>query len=136
MTDAVSFGSLLRLVVSLGVIIGVLLLVRRWAVRGHGPARGMLRVVARVPLGRSSSVAVVAMGDQHYLVGVAEQGVTLIDRVDGLIGPDADPEPETAQVRTPDLVTDDTWPRTGLVDRARRMTLRAPGRARGDAFDV
>jgi flagellar protein FliO/FliZ len=80
--DALTIGSLLRVVLSLAFVIGLLLLVRRWAVRGSGPARNLLKVVARVPLGRNASVAIIELRDRHYLVGIAEETVTLIDRLD------------------------------------------------------
>lgn len=41
-----------------------------------------MRVVARVPVARGAAVALVEVGRRHYLVGAAEHGVTLIDRLD------------------------------------------------------
>lgn len=152
--DALTIGSIARVVLSLALVVGMLLLVRRWAMRSSGSARNLLRVVARAPLGRNASVAVVELGDRHYLVGVAEENVSLLDRIDDLdlTSPSAG-EPAASNDDGPAVIsdsggrrsaaalfgsadTDDTWPRTGLVDRMRRMTLRAPGRVRGDAFEI
>lgn len=80
--DVISAGALARLIVSVIVIVVLLLGVKRWADRSGGRQRSGLRVVARVPVARGASVALVEVGRRHYVVGAGEHGVTLIDRLD------------------------------------------------------
>jgi flagellar protein FliO/FliZ len=44
-----------------------------------------MEVLARQPLTRAASLAVVRVGDRHLVVGVTEQSVTLIDEADGAL---------------------------------------------------
>ena len=76
-----TFGLLVRLILSLSVVIGGLLAVRWWGLRGGSRLRG-IKVVARAPLGRSASVAVLEVGSRRYLVGAAEQSVNLLAELD------------------------------------------------------
>lgn len=112
---------------SLAVIIGALLLVRRWARRQAGPTSGM-RIVSRTGITRGAVVAVVEIGARRFLVGAGEQGVSLLTELDphdvelSLVPThgSAAPSPvamESATPRTP-------GPRMGLVDRLRAMTVR------------
>lgn len=152
--DAISAGALVRLVVSVAVLVVALLAVKRWADRSGGRSRHGLRIVARVPLTRSSSMVLVELGERHYLVGAAEQGVTLIDRLDaddvralglGVEDQPTDPAPAPGRatisggVEPPrpgalafvDMTTGRSdGPGIGPLERLRRMTLRAPGRVR------
>ncbi|MBX6377790.1 MAG: flagellar biosynthetic protein FliO [Clostridia bacterium] len=45
-------------------------------------ARGRVELVARVPLGPRSAVAVVRAGRGYFLLGVTEERVTLLSRLD------------------------------------------------------
>ncbi|MEM9610065.1 MAG: flagellar biosynthetic protein FliO [Actinomycetota bacterium] len=149
--DAISTGALIRLVVSVAVLVVALLAVKRWADRSGGRSRSGLRIVARVPITRGSSVALVELGDRHYLVGAAEQGVTLIDRLEAedvrALGLGGQEEPAPSPDRTiaaggidppapgslafVDITTGRSdGPGIGPLERLRRMTLRAPGRVR------
>jgi flagellar biogenesis protein FliO len=78
--------SLGRLVLSLGLIVGALLLVRHWAARGKrglgGLSQSGLRVVSRTGLTRGSMVAVVETGGRMFLVGASDQGVRLLGELD------------------------------------------------------
>ncbi|MCP3935852.1 MAG: hypothetical protein GY708_10825 [Actinomycetia bacterium] len=76
-----TFEVVLRLVVALVIIVGGLLFVRWWTLRGGGRARG-IDVVARAQVGRSSSLVVVDVAGRRYLVGAAEQSVNLIAELD------------------------------------------------------
>ena len=71
----------LRLVIALAVVVGGLLLVRWWSLRGGPRGRG-IDVVARAQLGRSTSVVVVDVAGKRYLLGTAEQSVNLIAELD------------------------------------------------------
>jgi flagellar protein FliO/FliZ len=136
--------SLGRLLLSLGAIVGVLLLVRHWAQRGRGIGGGAgVRVVARTALTRSSVVAVVETDGRRFLIGAGDQGIRLL----GELEPDGTDEALAAHAATgalptaprgrgaaPSLLasaTDGRMPRTaarpwtGLLDRLRAMTVRS-----------
>lgn len=73
----------IRVVFSLSVILGLLWFVARTSNRRFGgAARSMVRVVARQPLARSASLAVVEVGDRVLVVGVSENGVSLLTEMD------------------------------------------------------
>lgn len=88
----VSVGELfIRLIVSLGVVVGVMA-AAAWALkrlgRGTGfgrnatPRRVRIEVVARQQLGRRSSVAVVRAGQRNLVLGITDQHVTLLADAD------------------------------------------------------
>ena len=73
----------LRVVFSLAVVIGLLWFVARTGTkRFGGAARSMVRVVARQPLARSASLAVVEVGERVLVVGISENGVRLLTEMD------------------------------------------------------
>jgi len=96
---------LVRVVVSLGVVLAVMAgaaaVLRRSGVVGTGPAgrRGMRRrgmpveVIARHGLSRTSSLAVVRLGERALVLGVTEHQVTLLTEVDPA-ELDAPPDPD------------------------------------------
>jgi flagellar protein FliO/FliZ len=87
---------LVRVVVSLGVVLAVMAgaaaVLRRSGVVGTtgmgGPRRGLRRrhvpieVIARHGLSRSSSIAVVRLGERALVLGVTEQSISLLKEVD------------------------------------------------------
>ncbi|MGE0879203.1 MAG: flagellar biosynthetic protein FliO [Acidimicrobiia bacterium] len=79
----VSTGALVvRLVVSLGLVLG-LMAVAAWAIRKRGTlsritGQSNLEVLARQPLGRSSSMVVVRVGEKAIVLGVTEQHVSVL----------------------------------------------------------
>ena len=109
-----------RLLPSLALIVGALLVVRRWAQRGTRGTGEEIRVRARAGLTRGAMVAVIEIGDQRYLVGASEHGVSLL----GELGADALPTyvPEEAATDAPPPTPD--RPRMGPIDRLRDMTVR------------
>jgi flagellar protein FliO/FliZ len=109
-----------RLVPSLALIVGALLLVRRWAQRGSGGGNAGIRVLARAGLTRGAMVAVVEVGEQRYLVGASEHGVSLLSEV-----PDSELPEELLQDAAMDVPLPQLdRPRMGLIDRLRDMTVR------------
>lgn len=73
----------LRVLVSLGAVLAVLWVARRWLTTGKGRARGKeITVVAKQGLGAKASVAVVEAGGTRYLLGVTEHAVTVLDRLE------------------------------------------------------
>ena len=74
--------ALLRMLPTLAVIVGALLLLRYWAQKGRGTSATPLRVVSRAGVGKGSVVAVVEVGGRRLLVGAADQGVSLLTELD------------------------------------------------------
>jgi flagellar protein FliO/FliZ len=77
--------TVLRVVVSLAVVVGVIWFVQRKFVRGGG-GKGRVRkraisIVARQSVGRNSSVAVVEFQGKQFLLGVTEHGISVLDQV-------------------------------------------------------
>jgi flagellar biogenesis protein FliO len=68
----------LRLAVSLGLVIGGLLAVKRFGRRTGRSARGAITVEARAGLAKGASVAVVTVAGQRFLLGVSEHAVSLV----------------------------------------------------------
>jgi flagellar protein FliO/FliZ len=74
---------ILRLVFSLAVVVGLLLLLAKVSSkRFRGSNGAMIRVIARQPLTRSSAVAVVNVADRLLVVGTTENEVRLLTELD------------------------------------------------------
>ena len=74
---------IIRLVLSLAFIAVVLLFAARLAKkRGLGQGNGLIEVVARQRMGRSSTVNVIRIADVVLVVGATEEQVTLLAEVD------------------------------------------------------
>jgi flagellar protein FliO/FliZ len=87
-------GSLLRVVVSLGLVLALLWVAARTLHKGRARAAGGVDVdvLARVPLAQKSSLAVVRLGDEALVLGVTESRVELLCRTSAA---DVTVEPET-----------------------------------------
>jgi flagellar protein FliO/FliZ len=69
----------IRLIVSLAIVVGLLLVIARFASRRFvGGTGSMVRVVHRQALSRASSVAVVTVGSRVLVLGTTEQQVSLL----------------------------------------------------------
>jgi flagellar protein FliO/FliZ len=74
---------IVRLILSLGFVALVLFYAARLAKkRGLGQGNGVIEVVARQRMGRSSTVNVVRVADLVLVVGATEEQVTLLAEVD------------------------------------------------------
>lgn len=74
---------IIRLILSLAFIAGVLLFAARLAKkRGLGQSTGLIEVVARQRMGRTSTLNVVRIADVVLVVGATEEQVTLLAEVD------------------------------------------------------
>ena len=79
-----------RLLLSLGIVIGLMWIaanvLRKRGFAGttsrRGPRGPQLELVARKPLGRNASIAVVRVGDRSLVVGVTDHQVTNLGEVD------------------------------------------------------
>ncbi|RBY89557.1 flagellar biosynthetic protein FliO [Blastococcus sp. TF02A-30] len=75
---------IIRLVLSLAFVAAVLLFAARLAKkRGLGQGNGLIEVVARQRMGRTSTLNVVRIADVVLVVGATEEQVTLLAEVDG-----------------------------------------------------
>lgn len=73
----------IRLVFSLAVVVGLLLLLARLgAKRFAGSAGSLVQVVHRQPLSRTSAVSVVTVGSRVLVLGTTEQQVTVLTELD------------------------------------------------------
>jgi flagellar protein FliO/FliZ len=74
---------IIRLILSLAFIAAVLLFAARLAQkRGLGQGNGLIEVVARQRMGRTSTLNVVRIADVVLVVGATEEHVTLLAEVD------------------------------------------------------
>jgi flagellar protein FliO/FliZ len=77
---------IIRLILSLGFIAVVLLWAARLAKKkGLGQGNGLIEVVARQRMGRSSTVNVVRIADVVLVIGATEEQITLLAEVDSEI---------------------------------------------------
>lgn len=93
-------GALLKMVVVLGgvsllayLLLGKVLPRAMRVPTGAGGQR-IMRVVDRLPIDQRRSILVVAVGDEHFMVGASEGGIHLISRLDAdqiPTAPEADP---------------------------------------------
>ncbi|WP_017935664.1 flagellar biosynthetic protein FliO [Nocardioides sp. Iso805N] len=73
----------LRLVFSLAVVVGLLLLLARFAGRRfQGRTGAAIQVVHRQPLSRGSGVAIVTIADRVLVLGTTEHQVTLLTELE------------------------------------------------------
>ena len=97
-----------RLVVSLAIVVGLLLLLARFGARRfRGHAGALVRVVHRQPLSRTSAVAVVTVGSRVLVLGTTEHQVSILTELDpeeieiGEAELEALAEPTPVPVRSP-----------------------------------
>ena len=117
---------LLRVLPAFLIVIGVPLGVFWWSRRVNAGPGQPLRVVAKATLGRNASVAVVNVGDHHYLVGASEHSVNLISELDDYETNNGTQVPATtAGALVPPSNTTEQ-PRMGFIRRIQQRTLRTP----------
>jgi flagellar protein FliO/FliZ len=75
--------TVLRVVVSLAVVVGVIWFVQRRFVRTSRTRsrKRPISIVARQSVGRNSSVAVIEFRGKEFLLGVTEHGISVLDSV-------------------------------------------------------
>jgi flagellar protein FliO/FliZ len=130
----------LRVVVSLGVVIGAIWFVQRRVTRGGGGSRAKraskpMSVIARQNLGPKASVAVVEFGGKRFLLGVTEHGIAVLDGTEAEVPAEVVVE-EPAAV-TPTAVTATAVTTTAVTRRAAsKQNSRDFALALGQAADV
>jgi flagellar protein FliO/FliZ len=88
----------IRLIVSLSIVVGLLLVLARVGARKfRGQAGALVRVVHRQPLSRTSAVAVVTVGSRVLVLGTTEHQVSILtelepEELDGEVTFDLDAE--------------------------------------------
>jgi flagellar protein FliO/FliZ len=99
---------IIRLILSLAFIGGVLLFAARLAKkRGLGQGSGLIEVVARHRLGRTSTLNVIRIADVVLVVGATEEQVTLLAELDSDVVDAAVQERSPARPSAADADTDD-----------------------------
>jgi len=136
-------GLVVRLVCSLAVVLGLLLLIARFAgKRFQGRVGAPVQILHRQPISRGSSVAVVSVGTRILVLGSTEQQVTLLTELEpdeigvDLTEPAADDMPEPARrpsspiATTPlagSLLSGQTWKQAlAVATRATRPNASVP----------
>lgn len=126
MSGGESLLLVLRMAASLALVLGLLVLLARYAARrglgrAHGPRGLQMEVLARQQLGRHSSMQIVRVGEQVLLLGVSDAGVRVLTHLsaadlEGESDPGSDPQDTQTRTttRTNTQITQDTD-----VDRAR-----------------
>lgn len=73
----------IRLIVSLAIVVGLLLLLARISARRFGSQKGALvQVVHRQPLSRTSAVSVVSVGSRVLVLGTTEHRINVLAELD------------------------------------------------------
>ena len=73
----------IRLVVSLTIVVGLLLVLAKFGARKfRGNAGALVHVVHRQPLSRTSSVSVVTVGSRVLVLGTTEQQISVLTELD------------------------------------------------------
>lgn len=129
---------IVRLVLSLAFVGAVLWFGARLAKkRGLGGAGGgLIEVVARQRMGRSSTLSVVRIADVTLVVGATEQQITLLAEMDGEVVDTALRERETARVtRLPAAVTDGDPAEPAAARAPVPMRTTSTGALSGSVFD-
>ena len=132
-------AALARILPTLALIGGALLLVRRWAQRGGrvGSVDGV-KILSRTGLTRGSVLAVVEVAGHRYLLGASDQGVRMLTELDPNamtalpVAPPAAPLPPRAMDRAG--IVQGPW--MGLVNRLQQMTVRSHPSRPTDVVDL
>jgi flagellar biogenesis protein FliO len=128
-------AALARIIPTLALIVGALLLVRRWAQRGGAlGANDGVKVLSRTGLTRGSVLAIVEVAGHRYLLGASDQGVRLLTELDddAMLSTPAPPAPPRAMDRRAIA----QGPRMGLVNRLQQMTVRSHPSRPSDVIDL
>ena len=101
----------IRVVFSLAVVLGLLWFVARTSSRRFGGgSRSVVRVLARQPLARNASLAVVEVGERLLVVGVSENGVSLLTEMDAEeLAAAPQPPAESAKSLSGSVLSGQTW---------------------------
>jgi len=136
LADISVISMVFRLVVSLGIVLGMIAALAWAAKRPKGlglgvRSRGAITVHGREQLGRATTIALLQVGDRTVLVGANEHTVEVLAEGNELLLPDPEPEvpaadSETADDRTSSMVAPDgaTSPGMNLIEMIREWSVR------------
>ena len=144
MNDVSVVALFARLVVSLGVVLGLMWVAARLLARQSGGRMSRIsrpvpiQVIARSSLGKNTSVAVVTAAGKALIVGVTDSSVTLLGEgdINAVIEQEPEEDPATtitaaagtrsprAHSATPGAAASSPW--TAIVDNLRDRTVRRP----------
>lgn len=113
----------LRVVFSLAAVLGLMWFLARMASwRMGGGHASVVRLIGRQSLGRTSSIAVVAVGERMLVLGVTEAGVRLLAELDD---DEIDVPPHARRgVRGDDLTSEATLAEPGLLPQGSVLSAR------------
>ena len=113
------FWAAVRLAIALPLVLLLAVVTVRWGVRRTwGAGRGRrIRVVEQVPLGRGTSLALVAVGRRYYLLVCGERGAEVVATFDALPEEAGTPEPAPVDAAL-----------ARFVERWQRLRFRCAGR--------
>ena len=139
MLDSSVLTLLLRLVVSLGIVIGLMLLLSGWlrkrgvvlgganGSRTRSTSTAALEIVTRKPLGRNAQLAIVRAGNKTLVLGITEQNITMLSETE-IASFDIDIDidsPEAQRTGLPSSTATGTFPTwKTLLEGVRERTLR------------
>jgi flagellar protein FliO/FliZ len=134
---------IIRLIFSLAFIAGVLWFAARVAKKRGigGTGNGVIEVIARQRMGRSSTVNVVRIADMTLVVGATEEQITLLAEVDGdavdavLRERDAARLTRPAMHAVPDGHSDGAAPEHAVAGHRSTVSARGSGTLSGSVFD-
>ncbi|MET3960948.1 flagellar protein FliO/FliZ [Marmoricola sp. OAE513] len=114
----------IRLVVSLAIVVGLLLVLARVGARKfRGGSEALVHVVHRQPLSRTSAVAVVTVGTRVLVLGTTEQQISVLAELD----PDEIEGAEVIELDGLTVVEDDLQVPVALQAITAPAPVRAPG---------
>jgi len=121
---------ILRLVVSLGIVLGLIAALAWAAKRPKGlglgfNTKGAITVKGREQLGRASTIALLQVGDRTILVGANEHTIAVLAEGDELLPPEPE-APVSADDRTSSIAEPDgsVPPGMNLIEMLREWSVR------------
>jgi len=122
----------LRLIVSLSIVVGLLILLARVGARKfRGQAGALVHVVHRQPLTRTSAVAVVTVGSRVLVLGTTEHQVSILTELDPEELDLSDTAIAAEDLQDDDVPTLDTLTGAPVAGRTLRPLLADPLEPRG-----
>jgi flagellar biogenesis protein FliO len=102
MSSVISAGQIVRTVISLGVVIGIMVVAARvlrrrgvarpggrrgfsLAMKSSGPRASGIEVVDRIGITRASSVALLKVGSRYLVIGASDSSIELLAEGDGAV---------------------------------------------------
>ena len=113
--DVSVIGMVLRLVVSLGIVLGMIAALA-WAAKRPkglglgGRSKGAITILSREQLGRETTVALLQVGGRTILVGANEHSIEVLAEGDELIPPEPEAPDAYASISADDRTSSNAAP--------------------------